>query len=77
MRRHLLETFGKKLAKENVVVVEATGNAACRALQQLGLPGRELVWMNVELLRQFDQCLFPLQGCQSHSKGRAIARIKI
>jgi hypothetical protein len=28
MRRHLLEAFAKKLAKEDVVVVEATGNAA-------------------------------------------------
>ena len=28
MRRHLLETFAKKLTKEDVVVVEATGNAA-------------------------------------------------
>jgi transposase len=28
MRRHLLEVFGKKLAKEDVVVVEATGNAS-------------------------------------------------
>jgi hypothetical protein len=28
MRRHLLEAFAKKLSKEDVVVVEATGNAA-------------------------------------------------
>ena len=28
MRRHLLEAFAKKLTKEDVVVVEATGNAA-------------------------------------------------
>ncbi len=28
MRRHLLEAFAKKLAKEDIVVVEATGNAA-------------------------------------------------
>ena len=28
MRRHLLEGFAKKLTKEDVVVVEATGNAA-------------------------------------------------
>ena len=28
MRRHLLEAFAKKLPKEDVVVVEATGNAA-------------------------------------------------
>ena len=28
MRRHLLEAFAKKLAKEDVVVVEATGNAS-------------------------------------------------
>ena len=28
MRRHLLETFARKLTKEDVVVVEATGNAA-------------------------------------------------
>ena len=28
MRRHLLEAFAKKLIKEDVVVVEATGNAA-------------------------------------------------
>src|SRR5271165_4515438 len=28
MRRHLLEAFAKKLSKEDVVVIEATGNAA-------------------------------------------------
>ena len=28
MRRHLLEAFAKKLAKEDIVVVEATGNAS-------------------------------------------------
>ena len=28
MRRHLLEAFAKKLAKDDVVVVEATGNAS-------------------------------------------------
>jgi hypothetical protein len=28
MRRHLLEAFAKKLTNEDVVVVEATGNAA-------------------------------------------------
>ena len=28
MRRHLLEAFAKKLTKQDVVVVEATGNAA-------------------------------------------------
>ena len=28
MRRHLLEAFAKKLSKEDVVVVEATGNAS-------------------------------------------------
>jgi transposase len=28
MRRHLLEAFAKKLTKEGLVVVEATGNAA-------------------------------------------------
>jgi transposase len=28
MRRYLLEAFAKKLAKEDIVVVEATGNAA-------------------------------------------------
>jgi transposase len=28
MRRHLLEAFAKKAHKEDVVVVEATGNAA-------------------------------------------------
>jgi transposase len=28
MRRHLLEAFAKKLTKEDVVVIEATGNAA-------------------------------------------------
>jgi hypothetical protein len=28
MRRHLLEAFEKKLSKEDVVVIEATGNAA-------------------------------------------------
>jgi transposase len=28
MRRHVLEAFAKKLTKEEVVVVEATGNAA-------------------------------------------------
>ena len=28
MRRHLLEAFAMKLSKEDVVVVEATGNAA-------------------------------------------------
>ena len=28
MRRHLLEAFAKRLAKEDIVVVEATGNAS-------------------------------------------------
>ena len=28
MRRHLLEAFAKKLSKEDVVVIEATGNAS-------------------------------------------------
>ena len=28
MRRHLLEAFAKKLSKDDIVVVEATGNAA-------------------------------------------------
>ena len=28
MRRHLLEAFAKKLSKEDVIVIEATGNAA-------------------------------------------------
>ena len=28
MRRHLLEAFAKKLAKEDIVLVEATGNAS-------------------------------------------------
>jgi hypothetical protein len=28
MRRHLLEAFAKKLSKEDVVVVDATGNAS-------------------------------------------------
>jgi phosphoribosylcarboxyaminoimidazole (NCAIR) mutase len=28
MRRHLLEAFATKLSKEDVVVIEATGNAA-------------------------------------------------
>ena len=28
MRRHLLEAFAKKLAKDDIVVIEATGNAA-------------------------------------------------
>ena len=28
MRRHLLEAFAKKLTKEDVVVIEATGNAS-------------------------------------------------
>ena len=31
MRRHLLEAFAKKLTNEDVVVVEATGNAASLA----------------------------------------------
>ena len=33
MRRPLLEAFAKKLSKDDVVVVEATGNAASVALQ--------------------------------------------
>jgi hypothetical protein len=32
MRRHLLEAFAKKLTKEDVVVVEATGNASTVAV---------------------------------------------
>ena len=39
MRRHLLEAFAKKLSKEDVVVVEATGNAASVAAVIAPQPG--------------------------------------
>src|SRR4051794_11374354 len=37
-----------------------------RPLQELSLPGRDLVGMNVKLLRQFGQRLLALHGSQGH-----------
>src|SRR3954454_24780735 len=37
-----------------------------RPLQELSLPGRDLVGMNIELLRQFGQRLLPPYGSQGH-----------
>src|SRR4051794_31401331 len=37
-----------------------------RPLQELSLPGRDLVGMNIELLRQLSQRLLALHGSQGH-----------
>ncbi len=37
-----------------------------RAVEKLGFPLGNLIGMDVELLRQFGECLLPLHGGQSH-----------
>jgi hypothetical protein len=41
---------------------DARAEDAGRAVEQLRLPGRDLVRVNIEKLRQFGQCLVALDG---------------